>query len=336
MKFILLFSIFLAVSCSHLYSSVNKIAISVQGRADKLLQWITAFNTIDHTKKILLHDLNTHAVLFLISNDKPLPVDKCNNIPGVSCLFMSGANWVEMRNKQAHAIYSYEVLHATEVKYWLFAEDEMMPMTCSSHLHEIQPQQSINCFSRFIRFLLSRSSYAVIMGTPNMAKVENLVNDVFCGDHMFVAYHRHAVHILFPYVEYQSRDKSIADSRGVANMLMNRCLNGYSVSSGMLGFPSAKERFRNQTFHPDSTSPSRRLKAITSVYSNLNIDYLTYYKEPYREMCFKPKSASYVNLERGNVTSNWKVSSPYHICSKALRHYFHTFASHGRVVIVSD
>jgi hypothetical protein len=333
MRFFFFYSLLFVAHSSHFYPSLNKIAIAVQGRADKLIQWMIMFNTVDHTKKSLLQDLNMHALLFLISNDKPLPVDKCNNIPGVSCLYAKDADWIEMRNKQAYAMYNFEMLHAIELKYWLFAEDDMMPMTCSAHRSEIQPQQTINCLSRFVRFLLTRSSYAVIMGSHTMGK-ENIVTDMFCGDQTFVAYHRHAVHIVLPYVEYSNKDKAVIDSQGVVNMLINRCLNGYSVSSGMLGFPSSK--VKNETFHPEHTSPSRRYKAITTIYPNLNSEYLTYYKDSYREMCSKPKSLTYVDIERVNTSSSWRTTAAFHVCSKALRPQFHTFASNGHVVRVKD
>lgn len=222
-------------STSRSHHANAKIAISTQGKAKDVIQWISIISNMQHEDRV---------VLFLLSYDEPISETYCNNTNSkVSCQFQSGSSWTSGRNLLARNIANYEIQHHHNFKYWIFADADLSELTHCNRATICQPptyparspQLATCCYNVAIDTLLAPEvQYAVVNFVNYGVKDLDYLSfaHVDCADAALVAVHRHAAPVVLPYIELVDK-YSWYDSQGLLYQVLVGCLQGYSVFSNI-------------------------------------------------------------------------------------------------------
>jgi len=236
---------------------VARVALAVQGKEEELNKWVTAWNLMSSLESDSTN-LDDHAILFLQSYDKPLK--KC---PATSiCHFAPKTTWASGRNLQGKAIYHYEAAKHSEFRYWLFADSDMLNMTCSAHGKDTRLMQAAGCITRFAHFLQARTSYAQVFYYKKLTD-ELEVQLLDCGDQRFHAIHRAAVPILLPYVEALD-PLSWQEAQVILWRVASYCLPNAGIASGMLNL--ARKIDTGNRKYPYGQKGQERSELITKLF----------------------------------------------------------------------
>lgn len=244
----------------------ERVAIAVQGSKQDMLGWLQVYD---------LMKSKDHARLFLLSYGSEPIVEVSNALDGTDkdqrrrdVVFIHAPNstWTSGRNTLARHIFSYEQDYKVTFRYWLFADADMLNVTCKSTPAEMQKnsvaETSAFCLGRHIQyFLLSHLSYAQVFFLGALGSEFEFYR-FDCGDAQFHAIHRAAVPIFLPYVELLD-GLSWWESQQFVWRLSAGCLPQAGIGAGML---SKDKTVQQHGSYPRGTFLKSRAKAIAHIF----------------------------------------------------------------------